>query len=310
MALFVTLTLIAAALLGAGSPRPAAAANEVDWQDCGTFECGRLAVPLSYEEPAGEQIEIALLRAQAREPSQRIGSLLVNPGGPGASGTNFVRAWSALAPPEIRDRFDIVGFDPRGVGDSTSLDCHDSVQEIAALDPTPDSPDEWSDVAETYRAFAELCALRGASLLPHLGSDNVARDLDRIREALGDEKLTFLGYSYGTVIGAFYADLFPERVRALVLDGAVDTSLTGEELAFEQAVGFEASLERFAADCRERDCLGGRQIVFGPGEPTERLLFDRRVNRTAAHRAASPLGAPLGAPSRRGGHGGRFPLGS
>jgi pimeloyl-ACP methyl ester carboxylesterase len=268
-------------VVGSPAPLQAQAPSGLAWEPCGSFECASLAVPLNYNAPQSRQIEIALLRSRARQPSQRIGSLLVNPGGPGASGNEFVRLWTLVAPREIRDRFDIIGFDPRGVGDSTSLTCHDNLQQVAALDPTPDSSAEWSSVAAVYRSFAETCARRGADLLPHLGSENVVRDMDRIRDALGDEKLTYLGYSYGTVLGAFYADLFPDRVRALVLDGAVDTSLSGEELAFEQALGFETALERFAADCRERQCLPSE--LGDPIDAVEELL--RRAE-------ASPIPAP------------------
>jgi pimeloyl-ACP methyl ester carboxylesterase len=270
-----------AAGVGGRAAVDAQIATELDWQACGSFECARLTVPLDYAAPSGRQIEIAVLRAKAREPSQRIGSLVVNPGGPGASGIDFTRAWSTLASSDIRDRFDIVGFDPRGVSASTSLDCHDNLQQIAALDPTPDSAQEWLEVGQGYQAFADLCARRGADLLPHLGSENVARDMDRLREALGEEKLTYLGYSYGTVLGALYAELFPERVRALVLDGAVDTTLNGQELAFEQAVGFEESLARFAADCRERDCLPD-----GLGDPID------AVEELLRRAEASPIPAP------------------
>jgi pimeloyl-ACP methyl ester carboxylesterase len=278
------LALTIAALLG-GDSRAAQsqAIDALDWEACNGFECARLTVPLNYEVPDGRQIEIALVRMKAREPSRRIGSLLVNPGGPGASGNEFARFWSLLAPGEIRDRFDIVGFDPRGVGQSTALNCHDNLQQIAALDPTPDSSSEWSSVAAVYRGFADTCARRHADLLPHLGSENVVRDMDRIRAAMGDEKLTFLGYSYGTVLGSFYAELFPERVRALVLDGAVDTSLDGQELAFEQALGFETALSRFATSCRERECLP--EALGDPIDAIEELL--RRAEL-----------APIPAPSR------------
>jgi pimeloyl-ACP methyl ester carboxylesterase len=273
---------LVATLLGEPSAVQAQS-NELAWEVCGGYECARLAVPLNYGAPEGRQIEIALLRVKAREPARRIGSLLVNPGGPGASGNEFVRLWALLAPGEIRDRFDIIGFDPRGVGDSTPLNCHDDIQRIAALDPTPDSSAEWTSIANLYRTFAETCARRHADLLPHLGSDNVVRDMDRIRAALGDEKLTYLGYSYGTVLGALYADLFPERVRALVLDGAVDTSLDGQELGFEQALGFETALSHFAASCRERTCLP--EALGDPIDAIEALL----------QRAEA---APIPAPSR------------
>ena len=225
------------------------------WSGCGgQFECATLAVPLDYAQPAGRQIDVRLIRLPARKPSERIGSLLTNPGGPGGSGIDFLRAWARGVEGDIRDRFDLVSFDPRGVGQSTPLLCHDNAEAIIGLEPEPATADQWAKVRRVLRDFASLCAARGGDLLPHLGSLDVVRDMDRIREALGDPQLTYLGYSYGTVLGALYAEAFPDRVRAIVLDGPVDLSLSPDELNVTQAIGFERALSHFIEDCRERQC--------------------------------------------------------
>jgi pimeloyl-ACP methyl ester carboxylesterase len=212
-------------------------------------------VPLDYANPNSRRISIALIRMKAREPANRIGSLVVNPGGPGGSGVAFVRSWGAFFPREITARFDIVGFDPRGVGESSPLLCHDNVQGLAGLDSSPETNAEWRQNLEVARSFAELCGRRGGDLLAHLGTRDVVRDLEEIRIALGDEKLTYAGFSYGTAIGALYADAHPGRVRAMVLDGPIDPTLNAEQLAIQQSRGFEGAFERFLADCRARRCL-------------------------------------------------------
>ena len=250
---------LAAVLLIDAARAPATAAARqpsLAWSGCGgDFECATLAVPLDYAQPAGRQIDIRLIRLPARKPAQRIGSLLSNPGGPGGSGIEFLRGWWRTLDADIRDRFDLVSFDPRGVGESTPLLCHDDIQRLIALEPEPATADEWAEVRGALREFVDLCAARGGDLLPHLGSLDVVRDMDRIREALGDEKLTYLGYSYGTVLGALYAEEFPGRVRAIVLDAPVDLSLSPDELNITQALGFERALDRFIEDCRERQCV-------------------------------------------------------
>jgi pimeloyl-ACP methyl ester carboxylesterase len=257
------------------------------WAPCGgAFECATLNVPLDYANPDARSIELALVRQPARDPSRRIGALLLNPGGPGASGLDITRALAPWLADEIRQRFDIVGFDPRGVGQSTPLLCHDDVQRLGGLEPEPDSADEWADVIRVNREFAELCARRGGDLLPHLGSLNVVRDMDRIREALGDEQISYLGYSYGTVLGALYADQFPERLRAAVLDGAVDIGLPAEELMAVQAVGFERVFERFVADCKQRGCALGDD----PAAEVDRVLERSRERPIPAANADRPAG--------------------
>lgn len=227
----------------------------VQWSPCdGSYQCGSVTVPIDYSKPTDGTLTISLKRRRAS--GQRMGAVLINPGGPGQSGVSFVSSFEQMAP-QLAQRFDIVGFDPRGVGRSSPIDCHSTVDALVAADPSPDSDAEWMQIDDVSRAFAEECGRKHAALLPHLGTVAVARDLDRIREALGESTLNYVGFSYGTVIGAHYADLFPRHVRALVLDGAVDLGLDNLALAREQAGGLELALQHYfdwcsasAARCR------------------------------------------------------------
>ena len=240
--------------LVAGGGR-AEAQRAPQWTSCGGgFQCVTIKVPSDYNVRNSPVLELALIRQPARDPSRRIGALVVNPGGPGASGFTFVRNWTRSLAPEVQAQFDIVGFDPRGVGASSPLRCHDDIQALAALDPEPVTADEWAVFARAQRAFAELCRTRGGSALRTLGSQNAARDIEAIRTLLGDEQITYLGYSYGTVLGALYANRYPERVRALVLDGPLDMTLEVDELIAQQAQGFELALDRFIDQCTVEEC--------------------------------------------------------
>lgn len=174
---------------------------------------------------------------------------MVNPGGPGGSAIDFLTSFSAGPGSKLLDRFDLVAFDPRGVGHSTALDCHSTVERVIAADPTPDNEAEWSAIDQVATAFANECAQKYPKLLPHLATPDVARDMDQVRAALGEDKLTYLGFSYGTELGAWYAELFPARVRALVLDGALDLKLSALEISFQQATGFENALTTFFDWC-------------------------------------------------------------
>lgn len=253
-------SLFTAILLAPRGPATSAAQSGIDWEPCGgRVECGTLAVPLDYANPGGRTIELSLIRIPAREPSERIGVLMANPGGPGASAIEFTRIWVSLLSNDIRNRFDIVAFDPRGVGESSPIICHDRLQELVAFDPDPDDDGEWEVAKRVSRQFAEDCASKYGDILPHLGTKNVARDMDRIREVLGEDKLNYVGYSYGTSIGAVYADMFPSRIRAMVLDGGTDLSLGYEETIRTQIIGFERAFAAYLDDCAATRCAIARE---------------------------------------------------
>lgn len=251
---FFAAVIAAVVLLPATYRGGAAAAPTIEWRPCGQIECATFAVPLDYARPDGKTIELSLIRIKARDQSKRLGVLLGNPGGPGASANDFTRIWQLLLPGEVRNRFDIVSFDPRGVGESSPIVCHDNLQELVAVDPDPDTDAEWEAAKAESKQFAEACAARYGDILPHLGTKNVARDMDRIREALGEAQLNYVGYSYGTSIGAVYADMFPGNIRAMVLDGGTDLSLGYEDVNRTQMIGFERAFEAYLADCRAKSC--------------------------------------------------------
>ena len=231
-------------------------AQRLSWRDCGDgFSCSTVQVPLDYRHPAADTIELAAIRLPAPDPARRIGSLLLNPGGPGGSGVEYVRAARFVVASEVRARFDIVGFDPRGVAGSTPVRCQSDVEtdRFLAADGSPDDAREEHEAVGLAQDLARRCAARAARLLPHVGTVDTARDMDLLRAVLGDERLTYLGKSYGTLLGATYAELFPTRVGRLVLDGAVDPAASAGEVNREQARGFELALRAFVDDCLARD---------------------------------------------------------
>jgi len=249
------------------SPSAAAAptVKPARWADCGGgFGCAEIRVPRDYAAPTEGYLNISIIRAAATKPAKRIGSLLINPGGPGGSGVEFVRDGLTVFPAEIRERFDIVGFDPRGVNSSTAIRCIDNLDGHDALDPSPDDAAELDVLVDSARVYAGACASRNDTTLAYLSTDAVARDLDLIRAAVGDDKLTYLGFSYGTLIGAVYAEAFPDHIRAMALDGAIDPSLDLEAFRAGQAKAFEAALRAFLKDCaRHSSCdfhEGGRSV--------------------------------------------------
>ncbi|ACZ00065.1 alpha/beta hydrolase [Thermomonospora curvata] len=227
-------------------------AQEPSWRDCRDgFECATVEVPLDYAKPQGERLALSVIRLPARDRGERIGSLITNPGGPGSSGVQFLRDAGALFGERIRDRFDLIGFDPRGVGGSAPVRCLDGprMDRFLGTDASPDDTREVEALRAEGRAFADACKARSGPRLPHVGTADAARDMDVLRAALGDGKLTYLGFSYGTYLGAVYAEQFPRKVRAMVLDGAVDPALSATDLLIEQAKGFETALRAFVEDC-------------------------------------------------------------
>lgn len=230
------------------------------------FDCAYMQVPLDYAQPDGEVARIAMLRQKALDPAARIGSLFTDPGGPGGSGVGFLPTLAGLlGTGDVARRFDLIGFDPRGVGVSEpTIDCSNTAEidtERADLD-LDTSPQGVAQTEAEYKAFAQRCADRvGLDVLANVGTRDVARDLNIAHQVVGDEKLTYVGYSYGTQIGAEYAEQFPGSVRALVLDGAVDPSQNPVESRLTQARGFQRAFENFAASCvRQAGCPLGPDV--------------------------------------------------
>lgn len=271
------------------------------WSSCSDgFECATLRVPLDDAKPKGRKITLALVRVRARNPERRIGSLVINPGGPGASGIDYLTIGGGAAsfPNEVRDKFDIVSFDPRGVGQSAGVRCREELDSYYALDFEPDDDAERQALLAGNVELAQSCQRRNATLLPYVSTQRAARDLDRIRAALGERKLTYLGYSYGTYLGALYAAQFPKRVRALVLDGAVDPALSASDQQVQQAVGFERALELFLADCAARSSCA----FYSRGRP------DQAYDALRARVEVSPLPAERAGKGRKL-HGTEFDIG-
>src|SRR6201991_1043804 len=220
-------------------------------------ECGMLSVPVDYSKPDGAVAQIAMIRFKAT--GQKIGSLVINPGGPGESGVEAAASMAATLPSSVRERFDLVGFDPRGVANSMPAAwCNsDADNDRLRADPTVEYTQAGVDhIEKENKEFVQRCVDKmGPEFLANLGTANVAKDLDVIRASLGDEKLTYLGYSYGTRIGALYAEAYPDKVRAMILDGAVDPNADQIEEEIRQAAAFQKAFDNFAADCASRpDC--------------------------------------------------------
>lgn len=264
--------------------------QQLDWESCdsyntdgtvlsSTVECAEVTVPLDYEDPAGQTAQIAISRTQAS--GEKIGSILFNPGGPGSSGLYLATQADGTA---VADRFDRIGFDPRGIGASTpSVRCL-TTEEVDEERREPDvdvSPEGIARTEAEQRDYADKCAERtGVDVLEHVGTREVVRDMDVIRSVLGDEKLTYVGYSYGTRIGTAYAEAFPGNVRAMVLDGALDPEQNPVDEAVEQGAGFQGAFDAFVADCVQSETC-----VLGPDPATAdkqfRALVDPLIDQLA-----------------------------
>ena len=239
----------------AGSIAPIAVPQPppLSWAGCKDgFECSTLAVPLDYTKPAAGTVSLRLIRIRASKPAKRVGSLLVNPGGPGVSAVDFLRGFAGGSlPTPIRQAFDLVAFDPRGTTGSSPVHCATTAEfdRYVHVDPDPDNPAEVKALVAANQTFDAGCARRSARILPHVSTVDAARDMDSVRAALREPKLTYLGYSYGTALGAAYLDQFPTHVRAMVLDGALDPRSTWDQLLAGQARGFDQALNSFLRWC-------------------------------------------------------------
>jgi pimeloyl-ACP methyl ester carboxylesterase len=241
--------------------------QDLEWRECRRdFECAELTVPLDYDNPDGRTIELSVLRAPSTKPDQRLGSLVVNPGGPGGSGIEYAARGSSYWGKELRAAFDIVGVDPRGVGESSPLSCvtDGQLDDLLASDPDPDTPAEVQADHTLMKSFFDGCMRGDAALATHVGTVEAAKDLDILRAALGEPKLTYFGASYGTFLGGTYADLFPQNVGRLVLDGAIDPSTSSVDMSLVQAEGFETALRAYVEACvAEGDCYLGDSVDAG-----------------------------------------------
>ena len=233
--------------------------QKITWEACGArFDCAEITAPRDWENPSAGDLALEIVRHQATGEFQ--GSLLINPGGPGSSGYDFVaESLEYAVGADLIERFDVIGFDPRGVGRSSAVVCLDDEQmdeyNYGVIDAPRGTP-EWEDeLTARNQQYADACEANSDGLLPFITTVNSARDMDLIRAVLGDTTLNYLGYSYGTFLGATYAKLFPERAQRLVLDGAIDPAVPGLEVGTTQAVGFESALRAYLADCvANSDC--------------------------------------------------------
>lgn len=271
--------------------------STLDWGDCpeddqplmGTIECTTLTVPLDYDDPDGETIDLSLVRVPAA--SDRDGAVLTNPGGPGGSGVDLVvNAGSTIQQQMGLNEFDIVGFDPRGVDRSGGIDCvsDEVLDEHLYVDPTPDDADERRLLDESKNADVEECQQKYGDDLIHYSTENTARDMDEIRAALGDNEISYIGISYGTYLGAVYATMFPDHVRAMVLDSAYEpTGDTIEQQYLTQLEGFEGAFDDWASWCAgDRSCafsaddaatIGKRWDQLYDGLDAKSLVVDGRT---------------------------------
>lgn len=249
----ITATVIVAVALALGAPVAAGARSapgSLAWHACSDgFQCTTLTVPV---DPAGtdpSSLELAVIRKRARHPEGRIGSLVLNPGGPGVPAVAYLAAVAGTLPDQIRDRFDLVAFDPRGIGQSSPIECEDSLDPLFDQSFQPPTAAARARLDDAVRTLAAACAARSGALLSHVSTLDAVGDLDRLRVALGEEQLSFVGFSYGTLLGASYASAYPHRVRAFVLDGPIDPTMTADAVTLGQARGFEHSLDDFLAHC-------------------------------------------------------------
>ena len=239
------------------------------WSDCGGgFECSDAAVPLDYRDPQGRTLTLHMIRHPAADPSRRVGTLWMEPGGPGSSGLAFARDNYPDLPSALRDRFDIVSFDPRGIGTSSQVECYSDDQYNAAVGATKGvpGPNAFDTAVKVAADFDQNCVAKLGDTAGLFGTQYVARDIDLLRRALGEQQLTFYGRSFGTYVGTVYASMFPHRVRAMALDGAYDpTRYANHPYAYDapQYLALDAAMNDFLDWCAQNET----QCGFGDGDP-------------------------------------------
>lgn len=247
-------------------------APEIEWRTCSTSDadCSVIEVPFDHERPELGTFDLPIARHRARRPDQRIGVLFVNPGGPGAEGIDLAEGAPFYFSDAIVDRFDIIGWNPRGTGGARpELDCVDDMDPYFALDPSPNDASARAALIDGARKFVDACATKNGAILPYVGTEATARDIDVIRRMLGENSATYVGFSYGSELGATWVTLFPDTVRAAVFDAAADPNLDLIEWLTLQSAGFDRSLDAFLDECDATPCA-----FTTPGE-TARQTFDR-----------------------------------
>jgi pimeloyl-ACP methyl ester carboxylesterase len=298
----ITATSVLAVVLALGAIAPGASGEaraDVRWHGCGrelpsNLQCGELAVPLDYRDPDGPKIRLGFNRLRAQDRAHRVGSLIVNPGGPGGAGTVVVAVEAArggLWHPSLRRRFDLIGMDPRGVGTSTPVRCDPEVFN-RPVSFFPRNPAQFGRLARWARDLGRSCRERTGPLLGHVDTLSVARDMEALRRALGDGRLNFLGLSYGAEIGALYAERYPTRIRAMALDGVLDHTIAPETVLADNVAGYEDTFDRFAAWCAQTAAcaLHGRDVAALFDSLTQRAdVQPIPVPQCAAARCRTPV---------------------
>jgi pimeloyl-ACP methyl ester carboxylesterase len=241
---------------------PPATGGSIDWKPCGgetgnTLQCARLSVPFDYNDPSKGSFSLKLVKHPATMLAKRIGSMLVNPGGPGFGGTDLPQNVDSYFSTTLIETFDIIGWDPRGTGESTpAVDCVDNYDKYFTLDLTPETEAQRQALVDISKAFNDECVKKSGEILPYISTNATARDMDMIRAALGEDKITYFGFSYGSELGATWATMFPTTVRAAVLDGASDPTSNYMQGGLDQAKGFEMEFTKFLAKCStNKKCL-------------------------------------------------------
>ncbi|MGW4792263.1 alpha/beta fold hydrolase, partial [Nonomuraea sp. NPDC004297] len=275
------------------TPDPTVASDQVNWGPCtdikrpdgepparqdASVRCGTISVPLDYAKPDGEKLNLALIKVPATGKEQRLGSMLFNFGGPGASGVDTLDQ-AAKALTTLRARYDLISFDPRGVERSSGVRCGDGAEmdRFTALDTLPPNDQTDKAIEAANKRFASLCEQDSGKVLPYVGTVNAARDMDRIRAAVGDAKLNYVGMSYGTQLGGVYATLFPKKVGRMVLDAPLDPTVTFEQRTIAQTRGFQQAYDSFLRACVKETCDLGKDV------PTANTNVENLMNQLAAN---------------------------
>jgi pimeloyl-ACP methyl ester carboxylesterase len=233
--------------------------NPIEWKACdgstsSEVECGSIEVPFDYADPEQGSFVLYVKKHNAANPADRIGSMMVNPGGPGFGGSSLADDAQYYFSQDLIDHFDIIAWDPRGTGESTpAVNCVDTFDEYFGLDSPPETPDEKQALIDASQAFNDKCEENSGTVLPYISTKASAQDINSLRLALGEEKVSFFGFSYGSELGTTWATMFPETVRAIVVDGAVDPNASSTEEGMNQAKGFEGQLATFLKQCSEKN---------------------------------------------------------